>query len=162
MWDHRNGILKNDPERHMAVDELTHLNSSIAAEWEIGDAGLMAQDRYLFRDQEAVLNKTIPNKHEWLTSVTLAREAAVARAEQQDTHAQERQSLRNWLLPGSNRTRDGSPTQLHTNNNPETTNNSDSENTETLEATSKNNALEVICNPEMISQTSTINFQNIL
>ncbi|MEM6721553.1 MAG: hypothetical protein AAF611_19660 [Bacteroidota bacterium] len=34
-------------------------------------------------------------------------------------------------------------------------------NMQTLEDVSKNNTTEVICNPEMISQNSSVNFQNI-
>ena len=62
MWDHRNGILKKDPERHKDRDPLAKADAAIEAEWEMGDTGLMRKDRFLFKDLQLVQNKTLPEK----------------------------------------------------------------------------------------------------
>ena len=104
MWDHRNGILHEDPLRHHMHDDLLTTNSAIAQEWEQGPRGLLPQDQFLFRSRPNVEARTLQGKWEWLESVTLAREAAQADSEEaRAAHAQERRGIRNWLLTGTTR-----------------------------------------------------------
>ena len=140
MWEHRNGILHNEPSRHHTKGDLAEADAAIAAEWAIGDQGLLAQDRFLFRHKEEVQNKTLQNKWEWLTAVITAREAAKADAAARDTYAPERRAIRNWLLDRSKRVRDDPQTTENTQQQqqPETTENN-TENTETTNNSNRNN-----------------------
>ena len=98
MWRHRNGVLHNDPLRHHQRDALEEANATIASEWTRGVAGLLAQDRFLFRDRTTLDAKPLAEKWVWITSVTQARAAAEAAQASQQSFEQERQSMRDWLL----------------------------------------------------------------
>ena len=98
MWEHRNGILKADPDQHDALDELDELNAKLDEEFEQGVQGLLDQDRFYFRaDLGEALQWSLGDKRSWLNSVSLAREAATAAAAEVDPHEGERQSMRAWL-----------------------------------------------------------------
>ena len=138
MWEHRNGILHDDPSRHHTQGQMAEADAAIEAEWATGVQGLLAQDHFLFRHKEEVQNKTLQNKWEWLTAVTTARAAAAADAAARDTYAPERRAIRNWLLDRSNRVRDDPQTTNNTRQNTETIN-SNQNNTETTENSTENN-----------------------
>ena len=88
MWDHRNGILHGDPDRHHRKGEVEQADANIVREWQRGDAGLLQEDRFLFRNpQEQVLARTLELKWQWLTSVTGARAAADAASRANDSYS---------------------------------------------------------------------------
>jgi len=97
MWDHRNGILHGDPDRHHRKGELEEANANILREWQRGDAGLLQEDRFLFRNQEQIMARTLDLKVQWLATVVGARAAADAAATANDSYAVERQGMRNFL-----------------------------------------------------------------
>ena len=98
MWEHRNGILKADPDQHDALDKLDKLNAKLAEAFEQGVQGLLDQDRFHFRaDLGEALQWPIAEKRTWLESVSLAREAATAAAAEIDPHEGERQRMQAWL-----------------------------------------------------------------
>ena len=102
MWEHRNGILHEFPDRHHRKQALDEANASIAKEWIRGAQGLLKQDRFLFRNKQEVDRRTLDKKMEWLAAVTAAREAANADAANAPGFEGERQRLRDWLT-GSNK-----------------------------------------------------------
>jgi hypothetical protein len=113
MWDHRNGILHGDPDRHHRKGEVEQADANIVREWQRGDAGLLQEDRFLFRNpQEQVLARTLELKWQWLTSVTGARAAADAASRANDSYSVERQGMRNFLA--------GRRTRTHETNNTDT------------------------------------------
>ena len=97
MWDHRNGILHGNPDKHHRKDELSATNADIEKEWTRGAEGLLAQDQFLFRSKEAVEQRTLEKKWEWLTSVKVARQAAEAAAQAKDSYEPERRRMREFL-----------------------------------------------------------------
>ena len=90
-------MLHDTPDRHHQRELLEEVNGRIAAEWAIGARGLLNQDRFLFRSQEAVLEKTLPQKQVWLTTVGLARQAAARDQANRDIYAPERRGMQAWL-----------------------------------------------------------------
>jgi len=103
MWDHRNGILHNDPTRHHKLTELEAANSGIADAWRRGPTGLLARDRFLFRDQNTLMAKPLEKKIQWLTAVSLARQAAREASSVEAAYEQERQGLATWLAGSRSR-----------------------------------------------------------
>ena len=97
MWDHRNGILHNNPDRHHRKDDLAVANREIEREWTRGAEGLLTQDQFLFRSKKAVEERTLEKKREWLTSVKVARQAAEAAAQATDSYEPERRRMREFL-----------------------------------------------------------------
>ena len=98
MWEHRNGILHADPDKHDIHDELEVLNERLREEHARGIRGLLNQDRYLFRSSvESMLQWPTLQKRTWLSSVELARKAAEAAEAERDPHRGERQRMLNWL-----------------------------------------------------------------
>lgn len=98
MWDHRNGILHADPERHHRATELEEANASIETEWTRGSTGLLQQDLFLFRDRIAVNNRTLARKIEWLDAVSTARDAAAEANRANQSYQQEREGMANWII----------------------------------------------------------------
>jgi hypothetical protein len=107
MWQYRNGVLHDTPDRHHQRDLLEEVHGRIAAEWATGTQGLLYQDRFLFRSQEAVMDKTLPQKQVWLTTVALARQAAARDQANKDIYASERRGMQAWLQTSNTRPRDG-------------------------------------------------------
>jgi hypothetical protein len=114
MWEHRNKVRTDDPTRHLQRDELEEANVAIQAEWEVGDRGLLSQDRFLFRARTGVDQKSLPLKWEWLALVSAARAAAAHQAKNKTNYDQERNDMRRWLMrhnkTATTRTRDGQQT----------------------------------------------------
>ena len=98
MWDHRNGILHGDPDCHHRKGELEEANANIQREWQRGDAGLLQEDRFLFRNQQQIMARTLDLKVQWLATVVGARAAADAAARANDSYGMERQGMRNILV----------------------------------------------------------------
>jgi hypothetical protein len=98
MWEHRNSVLHKDPTRHFTHDQLDLTDQEIVSEWQTGDQGLLAQDRFLFRDHAGVDSKSLPQKLEWLNAVAMARVAAAADDANRQSFEHEREGLRQWLL----------------------------------------------------------------
>ena len=103
MWDHRNGILHQCPDRHHRKEELEEANSLIAKEWVRGNQGLLRQDKFLFRDKKEVLGRTLERKWQWLSAVTAARAAAQDDAATTAAYESERTRLRDWLAGSKKR-----------------------------------------------------------
>ena len=98
MWDHRNSVLHNDPTRHHRKTELDEANAEIEREWTRGAQGLLAKDQFLFRSKEAIEERTLEKKREWLACVQGARDAAsMASSATQRTYSQERNGIGNFL-----------------------------------------------------------------
>ena len=101
MWDHRNGICHQSPEGHHEKSEHELLDEQIEQEFEQGQQGLLSQDRKLFKIKRKVKQRTLIKKREWLQSVTLARQAAEAKARiAQRNMRGERRVMASWLLRG--------------------------------------------------------------
>jgi hypothetical protein len=103
MWEHRNSVLHKDPTRHFTRDQLDLTNQEIVSEWQTGDQGLLAQDRFLFRDRAGVDSKSLPQKLEWLNAVAMARTAAAANDANRQSFEHKREGLCQWLLSPTNR-----------------------------------------------------------
>ena len=101
MWDHRNQVKNEDPNRHFLKTELEEINAEIEREWTRGSTGLLRQDKFLFRHKESIDERSLEKKREWLQSVLGARAAAEAEAMAQDSYAQERRGLDNFLRTGN-------------------------------------------------------------
>jgi hypothetical protein len=91
------------PTRHFTRDQLDLTNQEIVSKWQTGDQGLLAQDRFLFRDRAGVDSKSLPQKLEWLNAVAMACAAAAADNANRQSFEHEREGLRRWLLSRTNR-----------------------------------------------------------
>ena len=111
MWEHRNGVLKGNPDKHHRKHDLAEADAAIAKEWERGDQGLLNKDRFLFRNKETVTGGALEQKWTWLTSVSLARQAASADAATKGSYSQERQGMQAWLNGPRTRKMDGTQTK---------------------------------------------------
>ena len=118
MWQHRNAVLKEEPDRHHQQEDLENTNRAIEQEWQLGDRGLLQQDRFLFRCKDTVENKSLEQKKEWLATVTTARAAAAADTHQHNSYDTERQGMQTWL---NNRQAAHTPPRIR--DDPQTTNN---------------------------------------
>ena len=107
MWEHRNGILHAIPDRHFRADDLEEANQDIDTEWNRGKAGLLIQDHFLFRSRNAVNDRNLEKKWEWLTSVREARAAAAHAATVTDSFNTERRGIQDWLQGSNKRARVG-------------------------------------------------------
>ena len=123
MWDHRNGILKQDPTRHFKRDDLLDANANIDTEWTRGSVGLLRQDLFLFRSREDVDSRSLERKREWLAAVTAARAAATAATNTRDSYASERRSMQRYLQRHRLHNTTTTTTTTANNNNNRTTNN---------------------------------------
>ena len=74
MWEHRNGVLHKQPDKHRRRLDLVEANAAIEKEWERGQQGLLTKDRFLFRNKKTVTENTLEKKWTWLKSVALARQ----------------------------------------------------------------------------------------
>ena len=114
MWEHRNGVLHDNPDKHHRKHDLEEANAAIEEEWARGQQGLLTRDRFLFRNQETVTGGTLEDKWTWLTSVALARQAAAEDVATQGSFSQEREGMQNWLQGNRTRNRDGTETTENT------------------------------------------------
>ena len=115
MWEHRNGVLHKQPDKHHRRLDLEEANAAIEKEWERGQQGLLSKDRFLFRNKETVTENTLEKKWTWLMSVALARQAAANDAATRGSFAQERQGMQSWL--NRNQTRQMDDTETTENDN---------------------------------------------
>ena len=115
MWEHRNGVLHKQPDKHHCRLNLDKSSAAIEKEWERGQQGLLTKDRFLFRNKETVTEITLEKKWTWLTSVALARQAPADDVATRGPFAQERQGMQSWL--SRNQTRQTDETETTENDN---------------------------------------------
>jgi hypothetical protein len=97
MWEHRNGILHDNPDKHHRKAALEQADADIEQEWTRGNQGLLKEDLFLFRFKPALMKRTLERKWVWLESVAGARAAAAADAASRHSFQQERTRMRDWL-----------------------------------------------------------------
>jgi hypothetical protein len=97
MWDHRNGILHDNPDKHHRKAALEQANADMEQEWARGSRGLLKEDLFLFRFKPALMKRSLERKWVWLESVAGARAAAAADALSKHSFQPERAGMRNWL-----------------------------------------------------------------
>lgn len=97
MWEHRNGVLHDHPDKHHRKAALEQANADIELEWTRGNQGLLKEDLYLFRFKPALMERTLERKWVWLESVTGARAAAAADDAASHSFQHERTRMRDWL-----------------------------------------------------------------
>jgi len=103
LWDHRNQILY-DKEQGVALAEL---HAAIRHQKSLGSRALTIDTRALFRQvlQANFYNKPTPYKEAWLLRITASRNRQFRRrSRDQNTEAQLRQSMRNFLNHGTTNT----------------------------------------------------------
>ena len=110
MWEHRNGVLHENPDKHHRKHDLEEADAAIEKEWERGPRGLLSGDRFLFRNKKTVQEGALEQKWAWLTSVTLARKVAQEDAANKGSYSRERRGMRAWLNGTRTRETDGSET----------------------------------------------------
>jgi hypothetical protein len=97
MWEHRNGVLHDNPDKHHRKAALEQANADIEEEWSRGNQGLLREDLFLFRFKPELMKRTLERKWVWLESVTAARAAAAADAASRHSFQYERTRMRDWL-----------------------------------------------------------------
>jgi len=111
MWQHRNSVLHNKPNSLFHRDQLQVLDSTIHFEFNKGPLDLLPGDRFLLRSKTATLSKTLTDKQLWVSTITLARAAALEtrrqdQLRQQNFQARQRAAFRSyWETLSSNQAR---------------------------------------------------------
>ena len=59
MWDHRNKVLHENPERRYLLDDVEAAKQAIHQEFERGEQGILRQDRFPFRSKTATLGLSL-------------------------------------------------------------------------------------------------------
>jgi hypothetical protein len=121
MWKLRNDVLKKEPHELFTIEATNQADATIDAEFHEGPRRLICRDKHLLRGKKEIKEKTLEQKHLWIETVRLAREAWEAKdadrrskAAQRDMQ-QERTLMTSWLTGQPTR-----PPQQHQTHTPQT------------------------------------------